>query len=434
MAKKVEMLSSSLVSGTATASISRLELNPWDLRFLPVIPIQTGLIFHSPHFQSQQNLIQHLKNSLSRALDFFPPLAGRLVATPHGGDMASFFVACNNAGAEFTHAVAAAVSVSDIVEPRYIPEIVSSLFPINVGVTNYQGISKPLLAVQVTELADGVFIGCIANHAVADGTSFWHFFKSWSEISRGSESISKSPIFDRRSAAAGVDDNRLIHIPTLEENLMAPSQLPPQLKVFHFSKEKLGELKAKANSEAGTDKISTLQALTAHLWRSVVRSQINNNDPTTRVLIIAIGARARVSSLPDGYFGNALCFPALAIGEDELLQKGLGATALRINEVISEQTDEAIAREAEKKVQTGRAWVDVGGGPPLLVGGSHRLDVYGCDFGWGKPIAVRSNNDRKVEGLVAAFPAADADGIDLEVYFKEEMLQTMEEFLTVLPQ
>ncbi|XP_057781625.1 protein ENHANCED PSEUDOMONAS SUSCEPTIBILITY 1-like [Salvia miltiorrhiza] len=434
MPKKVELISSSLVRGTATAaSVSRLELNPWDLRFLPISPIQRGLIFHSPHFQSQQNLIQRLQTSLSRALDFFPPLAGRLAATPHDGDTASFHVDCDNAGAEFTHAVAAAVSISDIIEPTYLPEIVSSLIPINTGVTNYQGISKPLLAVQVTELADGVFIGCAANHAVVDGASFWHFLNSWSEISRGSESISKSPIFDRRNAAAGVDENRLIHIPTLEKNLKAPIPLLQQ-KLFHFSKETLGQLKAKANSEAGTDKISTLQALMAHLWRSTVRSQTTNNDPTTPVMTIVIGARARMSSFPDGYFGNAICSATLAIGEDELLQEGLGAAALRINEVISEKTDEAIARDAEKKAQLGRMGVGMGGGPPLLVGGSHRFDMYGCDFGWGKPIVVRSGNARKTEGLVVVSPAAEADGIDLEVYFKKKTLRPMEEFLTMLHQ
>ncbi|XP_057781624.1 protein ENHANCED PSEUDOMONAS SUSCEPTIBILITY 1-like [Salvia miltiorrhiza] len=426
MAKKVELISSSLVSATATAaSVSRLELNLWDLRLLPVVPIQRGLIFHSSHFQSQQHLIQHLRNSLSRALDFFPPLAGRLATTPHGGDTATFFVDCNNAGAEFTHSVAAAVSVSDIIEPRYIPEIVSSLFPINIGATNYEGISKPLLAVQVTELADGVFIGCAANHAVVDGTSFWHFLNSWSEISCGSESISKSPIFDRCNTAAAAVDNRLIHIPTLEKNLMAPSQWPqkPQ-KVFHFSKEKLGELKAKANSEAGTDRISTLQALMAHLWRSAVRCQ-TTNDSTARVILIAIGTRGRMSSLPDAYFGNASYAAALVISESDLLQGGLGAAALRINELISRQSDEAATRDVAKKVEF-YEFDGSGAPPPLIMGSSPRHDVYGCDFGWGKPIGVRSGKMQKMEGLVIVLPAAEAGGFDVEVCLAEETLDAME--------
>ncbi|KAJ0097866.1 hypothetical protein Patl1_28673 [Pistacia atlantica] len=68
----------------------------------------------------------------------------------------SFFINYNGAGAEFVHAF----------------------------ISNYEGISKPLLTVQITELVNGIFIGFTVNHVMADGTSFWHFFNSWSEMSR----------------------------------------------------------------------------------------------------------------------------------------------------------------------------------------------------------------------------------------------------------
>ncbi|KAL1535723.1 hypothetical protein AAHA92_28473 [Salvia divinorum] len=429
MAEKVKVVSSSLVCGTASNSVPRLELNPWDIRAFQIVPIQRGLIFYNPTSEFE-SLIQHLKNSLSRTLDFFPPLAGRLLATPHGCGMTIFSVDCNNAGAEFTHAVAPAVSVSDIIEPNFIPEIVSSFFPANAGFTNFDGISKPLLSVQVNELADGIFIACSANHAVADGSSFWHFFTSWSEISRGLESISKSPVFDRVLAA---EDNRETHLPTLEKNLVTPSELPR--KVFHFSKEKLGRLKAKANSEAGTDQISTLQALLAHLWRSTLSS---SDDSNTRTLAFSIGARSRLSSFSDAYFGNAAYPVALAISETDLLKGGLGATALKINQLISQQSNEAISRDAEKKVEIrirrdGEEKVVIhgsGSGPPLIITSTPRHHVYDCDFGWGKPIAVRSGPTYKFEGLVAIFPAAEPGGMDLEVCFAEETLQAMEDFIT----
>ena len=96
----------------------------------------------------------------------------------------SFFVDCNNLGAQFVHAVANDVTVADILDPIYVPDIVNSFFLMN-GILNHQGTSKPLLAVQVTELIDGIFIGCTLNHCVVDGSSFWHFFNTWSEISRG---------------------------------------------------------------------------------------------------------------------------------------------------------------------------------------------------------------------------------------------------------
>ena len=59
---------------------------------------------------------------------------------------------------------------------------------------NCNGVSEPLL---VTELVDGVFIGCTINHMIVDDTSFWYFFNSWLEISRGSNEITLSPVLDR---------------------------------------------------------------------------------------------------------------------------------------------------------------------------------------------------------------------------------------------
>lgn len=41
---------------------------------------------------------------------------------------------------------------------------------------------------------------------------------------------------------------------------------------FHFPKEKVLQLKAKANAEMGTNNISSLQSLLAHFWRATIRN------------------------------------------------------------------------------------------------------------------------------------------------------------------
>ncbi|CAN6562944.1 unnamed protein product [Malus baccata var. baccata] len=97
-----------------------VELTPWDLQLLLVDPIQKGLLFHNPKTLSQH--IQHLKVSLSRTLDFFPPLSGRLATIHHDDNTTSFFINCNNAGALFVHAKAYGVTVSDINESGYVPQ------------------------------------------------------------------------------------------------------------------------------------------------------------------------------------------------------------------------------------------------------------------------------------------------------------------------
>jgi len=86
-----------------------------------------------------------------------------------------------------------------LVLPTSLDPLVSlKLFARFFHVKNYEGGSQPLPAVQVTELADDIFIGCTINHVVVDGKSFWHFINSLAEISNGCLPISKHPIFQCR--------------------------------------------------------------------------------------------------------------------------------------------------------------------------------------------------------------------------------------------
>lgn len=198
---KLEIVSTCVIRSQKSIE-KKIELTPWDLQVLTVDPNQKGLLFRKPkHKESSEIFINRLKISLSITLNYFPVLAGRLVASKNSDDdTLSFFVDCSNEGAEFTHVTAVPdLNVADILEQTYVPKIVKYFFPLN-GVRNYEGVSKPLLAVQVTELVDGIFIGCTMNHCVADGTSFWHFFNSWSEITRNSDYkliVNKPPVLDR---------------------------------------------------------------------------------------------------------------------------------------------------------------------------------------------------------------------------------------------
>ncbi|XP_052199600.1 protein ENHANCED PSEUDOMONAS SUSCEPTIBILITY 1-like [Diospyros lotus] len=158
----VRLISTTTVGAAACSpeaqSPHRIELTPWDLQLLQLGPIQKGLLFLKPPTPSPQHqhfpVVQHLKRSLSRTLDFFPILAGRLGVSHNADGTSSFFVDCNNAGTDFVHAVADNVTVADILEPVFVPRIVHSFFPLN-GLRNIHGVSDPLLAVQVTELVEG---------------------------------------------------------------------------------------------------------------------------------------------------------------------------------------------------------------------------------------------------------------------------------------
>ncbi|KAJ9670701.1 hypothetical protein PVL29_026934 [Vitis rotundifolia] len=268
-------------------------------------------------------------------------------------------------------------------DPVYVPRIVSSFFPLD-GTRNCYGVSEPLLAVQVTELVDDIFIGCTMNHVVADGTSFWHFFNSWSGISRGSNKIFLSPVFKRwfmphthfpiRIPQSALVFGRPPSSPT-QERVMGTNE---KGKNFHFTNEKIAMLKVRGNVEMGTNEIFSLQALLAHLCM---------------------------------YFGVAIQPGFTTMKADGLLGQGLGHAAWQMNRMIATYTyTEAEATNfLESWVKNPKPF------PPrntttndiLYMTGSHWFNVYGTDFGWGSPVAVRCGGGNRYDGRTTSSQGAE---------------------------
>ncbi|XP_058734658.1 protein ENHANCED PSEUDOMONAS SUSCEPTIBILITY 1-like [Vicia villosa] len=381
-------------------SDKEIDLTPWDLQYFSGTPNKKGLLYHHPVVSNQ---IQQLKHSLSSALEFFQPLAGRLKITEHKDDIISCSVICNNAGVLFTHASVENTCVADILKPTYVPSIIGSFFPF-VGVKNYEGTSQPLLVVQVTELVDGIFIGCTFNHVVVDGNSIWHFINSWAEISRGSchHQISKLPILERWFPDGTQLPIRFPFSLDLQKNhsdgtssSTSDEELHISERLFHFTKEKNLQLKSKVNAEIdSTFQISSLQALFSHVWCSIIRSkQINPQEQVHSILMIGVRPRF-VPPLPEGYFGNAFKGGMVAMKAEELVKEdGVRNTSLEINKLIASHSNEKIKNHFDFWLKNPNVFIPKSMPNNLLImSSSPRFDVYGNNFGWGKPVAVRSSN------------------------------------------
>ncbi|KAL2551640.1 HXXXD-type acyl-transferase family protein [Forsythia ovata] len=92
---------------------------------------------------------------------------------------------------DFIHASGSNIHVRDGLGSIDVLDEVKSFFAFDQKFS-YEGHFSSILAVQVTELADGVFIGCTVNHTVTDGTFFWNFFNTFVEVSRGVNRISRT--------------------------------------------------------------------------------------------------------------------------------------------------------------------------------------------------------------------------------------------------
>ncbi|MCH90398.1 putative acetyltransferase [Trifolium medium] len=134
-----------------------------------------------------------------------------------------------------------------------------------------------------------------------------------------------------------------------------------------------------------------------------------------------------IPPLEEDYFGNAALIGVMAMKAGELLECGIGKAALEMNKMISLHSDEKIKNYYESWLKTprlfpsGRSTSD----NSLGISNSPRFDVYGNDFGWGKPVAVRNGGANKVNGKITVFAGAEEGSIDIEVCLSYEVLEAL---------
>ncbi|KAL0314964.1 UNVERIFIED_CONTAM: putative acetyltransferase [Sesamum angustifolium] len=406
---KIRILSTSTINALPlTESVHRINLTPWDLELLFLEHTQIGLLFLKPNpleeatILSKTNtasLIHHLKASLERTLHFFSPLVGRLATTnSDDGSTTCFFIDCDNneKGALFIHATALDTNLT--------------------RTRNHDGVSKPLLAVQVTELVDGLFIGCSINHLLADATSFWHSL-TLGLISRGEnivhDPISKLPILDRDQLTldlVGSSDIKIYNndISFLTRSAAHESPCLLRDRVFHFTKESVAKLKARANKEVVESKgqISSLQAVIAHVWRSIIRCRSAMNTGTQETTFeIPIGARQRLNPSSGRILWEFSFSRYCNNGSLEILENGLGWTSRQIHKMV------ASANGPDKVKEFYMSWIkkpnflQLDGLPSnhFILINSPRFDVYGNDFGGEKPVAARSGRANGFDGRITIY-------------------------------
>ncbi|VAI39805.1 unnamed protein product [Triticum turgidum subsp. durum] len=403
-----------------------IHLTPWDLKNITVEHIQKGILLPKPPTTGGHVDVERLASSFAGAIGRFYPYAGRLVvAVAPQSQSLIISLRCSGEGAEFIHAMAPAVTIADVTASPVVPRVVWSFFPLDglLGVDAAAG-SRPVLAAQVTELADGVFIAVLMNHGTADGTTFWQFFNTWSELSRagaGDDVINSMPlpVFDRSFVGSCCAVPIPLPVRKLDDVVGQRVHLfPPVQECFvHFSAASVKELKAKSNAEmsgSGTGStISSLQVLLAHLWRAVCRARRLSPDQETAYIVL-VGYRVRVGGIPASYAGNAVGIITAKSTAGDIVGKGLGWAAWLLNRAVA-SCDEASTRD---KLASWPQEPSFNCLPAIVAavptrtftGSSPRFDVYRNDFGWGAPVAVRSGLGNKVDGKATVYAGRAGGG------------------------
>ncbi|KAK7385745.1 hypothetical protein VNO78_31582 [Psophocarpus tetragonolobus] len=461
------LVSKCIVFPDQKSTLGNLKLSVSDLPMLSCHYIQKGCLFTQPNLPIH-SLIPFLKSALSRTLSLFPPLAGRLTTHSNG----YVYIACNDAGVHFIHANATALRICDLLSPLDVHESFKQFFTFDTKVS-YTGHSSPILAVQVTELADGLFIGCAVNHAVTDGTSFWNFFNTFAQLTRGATNcIRNIPDFHRQSVLIS---DAVLRLPEGGPQVTFDADAPLRERIFSFSRESIQKLKAKTNNRrwpvnntsgelmrkqnhdhyakenngkantimdnwfkvnsnskpqtvSETVEISSFQSVCALLWRAVTRAR---KLPASKMTTfrMAVNCRHRIEpKLEAYYFGNAIQSVPTYASAGDVLSKDLRWCAELLHNNVKAHDDAMVRRFIDDWERNPRCFpLGNPDGASITMGSSPRFPMYDNNFGWGRPLAVRSGKANKFDGKISAFPGRDGTGtVDLEVVLSPETMVALQ--------
>ncbi|KAL5142341.1 BAHD acyltransferase DCR [Glycine soja] len=407
------------------------QLVTFDLPYLAFYYNQKLLFYKGEDFEG---MVQKLKVGLGVVLKEFHQLAGKLGKDEEG----VFRVEYDDdmLGVEVVEAVVAddEIGVDDLTVAEISNTNLKELIPYS-GILNLEGMHRPLLAVQLTKLKDGLAMGLAFNHAVLDGTATWQFMTSWAEICSGSPSTSAPPFLDRTKARnTRVKLDLSLPEPNGPPTSNGEAKPAPALreKIFKFSESAIDKIKSTVNENPpsdGSKPFSTFQALSSHVWRHVSHAR-NLKPEDYTVFTVFADCRKRVDPpMPETYFGNLIqaIFTVTAVGLLTAHPPEFGASLVqKAIEAHNAKTIEERNKEwesAPKIFEFKDAGVNC-----VAVGSSPRFKVYDIDFGWGKPENVRSGTNNKFDGMIYLYPGKSGGrSIDVELTLEPEAMGKLEQ-------
>ncbi|CAI0400653.1 unnamed protein product, partial [Linum tenue] len=452
----VTIKESSLVKPAEATWTGRMPLSEFDMTGT-ITHIDTLYFYNKPTTSVPQNdvaLVNLLKDSLSRTLVAFYPLAGRL--HPIGGGRLE--LDCNGAGVQFNEAHAETTSLDELLGlfgsdvsgtsrcsgTEFLP-LVPAVDYGRLGINEW-----PLLLVQLTRFScGGICLGFNNSHVAADGLAAMHFFHEWARVARG-QGIGTLPVLDRRVLRAGLP-------PLAGQPAFDPAQFhrPPVLLPdaecsgnngretaatrLRLTKPQVQILKDMANKNIRTTRpYTTYETLTAHTWRCACKARkLNPDQPTT--VDICVDARRRINPpLPDAYFGDAIFDVKATSLSGDLVRKGLGYAAGKVREAVAKVDSKFLwsAIEYLKNQPDMTKFLDFNdydddrepyfGIPNLVVTSWLRLPMLGLDFGFGKE--VHMDTTFEFDGVVTLSESQAAGDVVVSICLRSDHIHAFNRF------
>ncbi|XP_071711491.1 shikimate O-hydroxycinnamoyltransferase-like [Rutidosis leptorrhynchoides] len=366
-----------------------------------------------------------MKESLSRTLVAFYPMAGRVIEDEHG----RIEIDCQGQGVLFVEAESKGV-LEDLGD--FAP---TSDFNKLIPVVDYSlpTESNPILVLQVTHFkCGGVVLGVGMQHYAADGTTGVHFLNTWSDMARGLH-IALPPFIDRTLLRARDPPQPAFkHVeykpaPPLKSPLKSSSDEIVD-KIYKLTRDQINMLKAKSKANGNTINYSTYEILSGHVWKCLCKVRGLFSDQESRVIIATSGQGRLQPPLPPGYFGNVIftTTPIAKAGEIQSNPSSYAAgiihdSLVKMNNMYLKSAIDYLELQPDLKNLVPEAqklkcfnlditsWIS--------------LPIHDTDFGWGRPIFT-GPGVAVAEGVSIVLPSPIKDGsLSIVIALKSEHVE-----------
>ncbi|OMO81439.1 Transferase [Corchorus olitorius] len=244
--------------------------NPWVMFYPEICDTEANKIKTS----------DQLKQSISKALTYFYPLAGRMA-------LDNISVECNDEGIPFLEARVKSKLWDVTSNP--VPSELNKLLPFDL----YDDLEEFPMGIQFNIFeCGGIGIGLCINHKIGDALSFFTFVNLWAAIARGDKKLvapelGLASLFPPRDLSGLT----LINLPKPKEKLIN--------KRFVFSASKIEKIRGKCASLENQTRPTRVEALSAFIWSRFVAA-IENLVTQFRESIKELDEEY-VKKLQDGY-------------------------------------------------------------------------------------------------------------------------------------
>ncbi|WJX70688.1 hypothetical protein P8452_54767 [Trifolium repens] len=429
-------------------SPTSLPLTFFDLLWLRFQPVERLFFYEftnsTPFFY--ETFLPNLKHSLSLTLQHFLPFAGNIV-WPIGslkpiinyvlGEFVSFTVVESNS------------SFKDLSSNHCEASKRHHLIPL----LNTSHEKASLVSFQVTLFPNNGFcIGITTHHAGLDGKSSTNFMKSWSYITCSNSNLDSSylslpenltPFIDRSliedqyngiSEAYGYalmkhggPNNKSLKV----WDSFGTSKTDAIKSLFELTPSNIQKLKAYAKNEMkmNVTNLSTFSITCAYVLSCLVEVEKPKEEKV--MFIFTIDCRTRLDpQISSMYIGNCVRGQKVELEPKKLVGKDGFLSALEgMNEGLNKVKNEGVLNGVEN-------WLDhmFNANESIkiyTIAGSPRFEVYGIDFGFGKPKKVDITSTDKTGAFSLGESRNNDGGVEIGLTLNK---QEMEAFSTLFVQ